>query len=82
MLQASGSFFAYEPILKALQSSHSMPLAQYLAAPSLQCEAGPSLQQRKLGGSLLSSCYSHVNKLFGTDATGMMWLISSDTAAV
>ena len=83
MLQASGSFFAYEPILKALQSNHSMPLAQYIAAPSLQCESGPFPPDSRAGGSLMSSTLSHGNKLFGLGTTpGMMWLIPHDNAAV
>ncbi|GAB4814482.1 hypothetical protein N2152v2_001528 [Parachlorella kessleri] len=36
MLQASGSFFAYAPFLKALQSTQYLPLQQYLAAPVQQ----------------------------------------------
>ncbi|KAL3153759.1 hypothetical protein ABBQ32_013348 [Trebouxia sp. C0010 RCD-2024] len=67
MLQASGSFFAYEPILKALQSNHSMPLAHYIAAPSLpkrNPEAGSSLPERTPGASLLSKLGS---KLFGAN---------------
>lgn len=69
MLQASGSFFAYEPILKALQSNHSMPLAQYIAAPSLQMptsQAGPASTS---GGSLFSSFLDHSNRLFGIGAS-------------
>ena len=68
MLQASGSFFAYEPILKALQSNHTMPLAHYIAAPSLpthNSEAGPSQSERRTGASLLSNLGS---KLFGFGA--------------
>jgi hypothetical protein len=30
LLPAAGSFFAYEPILKALQSTHPLPLAKYI----------------------------------------------------
>lgn len=71
MLQASGSFFAYEPILKALQSNHSMPLAHYIAAPSLpkrNPEAGSSLPERTPGASLLSKLGS---KLFGANPGGI-----------
>lgn len=83
MLQASGSFFAYEPILKALQSNHSMPLAQYIAAPSLQCESDPSPSGSRAGASLLSNILGHGNKLFGSGTTpGMMWLALSEHAAV
>lgn len=32
LLQSSGSFFAFAPVLKALQNSH-LPLAQFLAFP-------------------------------------------------
>lgn len=30
LLPAAGGFFAYEPILKALQSAHPLPLARYI----------------------------------------------------
>jgi hypothetical protein len=30
LLPAAGSFFAYEPILNALQCTHSLPLAKYI----------------------------------------------------
>lgn len=30
MVPAAGSFFAYEPILKALQATHPLPLAKYI----------------------------------------------------
>jgi hypothetical protein len=30
MVPAAGSFFAYEPILKALQAAHPLPLAKYI----------------------------------------------------
>lgn len=30
LLPAAGGFFAYEPILKALQSTHPLPLAKYI----------------------------------------------------
>ena len=39
MLQASGSFFAYEPILRALQSRQPMPLVQYIADTKLKPDA-------------------------------------------
>lgn len=69
MLQASGSFFAYEPILKALQSNHSMPLAQYLAAPSLPRHEPEAVlvpaERRPRGGSMLSNFSS---MLFGVSS--------------
>jgi hypothetical protein len=41
LLQASNSFFAYEPILKALQQMTVLPMAQYLvpglAGPGAAC---------------------------------------------
>ena len=83
MLQASGSFFAYEPILKALQSNHSMPLAQYIAAPSLPFESDPSPSGSRAGASLLSNIVGHDNMLFGSGTiAGMMWLALSEHAAV
>lgn len=33
MLQSSGSFFAYEPVLKALQRMEHLPLQQHLVPP-------------------------------------------------
>lgn len=39
MLQASGSFFAYEPILRALQTRQPMPLAHYIADTKLKPDA-------------------------------------------
>lgn len=35
MLQSSGSFFAYDPILKALQRMELLPLQQYLVPPTV-----------------------------------------------
>jgi hypothetical protein len=40
LLPAAGGFFAYEPILKALQSTHPLPLARYLLH-SQDSVAGP-----------------------------------------
>ena len=68
MLQASGSFFAYEPILKALQSSQSMPLTHFIAAPRIDRNApGPDTRQiAKLGGpSLLKGLLEQSSRLFG-----------------
>jgi len=45
LLQASNSFFAYEPILKALQRLTSLPFAQYLIPALVQpgeCRHGAS----------------------------------------
>ena len=42
MLQASASFFAYEPILRALQSNQNMPLAHYIANPSIRASTAAS----------------------------------------
>ena len=56
MLQASGSFFAYEPILRALQTRQPMPLAHYIAASKLKPDAPepPNQQARRADvGSML-----------------------------
>lgn len=34
MLQSSGSFFAYNPFLKALQTMTDLPLAEWLVRPA------------------------------------------------
>lgn len=68
MLQASGSFFAYEPILKALQSSQDMPLADFIASPevftaTVQAPVAPQT-------SLLQELLQHGSKLFGHATPG------------
>ncbi len=68
MLQASGSFFAYEPILKALQSSHNMPLAHYVAAATLKPEpadADSVHTQSSSGSLLLRDLFSQGSRVFG-----------------
>ena len=73
LLQSSGSFFAFAPVLKALQKSH-LPLAQFLAFPgtgfSLSLRALPHSLELKLritavhltasvnAAALLSACVS------------------------
>ena len=59
MLQASGSFFAYEPVLKALQTQQPMPLAHYIAASKLKPDApGPPTQQASADvGSMLRGLF-------------------------
>ncbi|KAL0023606.1 hypothetical protein WJX77_006297 [Trebouxia sp. C0004] len=68
MLQSSGSFFAYEPILKALQSTQTMPLADYIAAPKLRADSSgpePPTAGRTGGASFIKDLLSHGNRLFG-----------------
>ena len=68
MLQSSGSFFAYEPILKALQSTQTMPLADYIAAPKLSPDssgAEPSTSGRTVGAPSIRDLLSLGNRLFG-----------------
>ncbi len=68
MLQSSGSFFAYEPILKALQSTQTMPLADYIAAPKLSADssgAESSTAGRTGGASFIRDLLSHGNRLLG-----------------
>ena len=68
MLQSSGSFFAYEPILKALQSMQTMPLADYIAAPKLSADslgAEPSTAGTTGGASFIRDLLRHGNRLFG-----------------
>ena len=71
MLQSSGSFFAYEPILKALQSTQTMPLADYIAAPKLSPDSSgaESSTAGRAGGaggaSFIRDLLSHGNRLFG-----------------
>lgn len=40
LLQSGGSFFAYAPILKALQGMAEVPLGEYLTAPAAPPVAG------------------------------------------
>ncbi|KAL0023688.1 hypothetical protein WJX79_001943 [Trebouxia sp. C0005] len=68
MLQSSGSFFAFEPILKALQSTQTMPLADYIAAPKLSAVssgAEASTAGRTGGAAFIRDLLSHGNRLFG-----------------
>ena len=61
MLQASGSFFAYEPVLRALQTRRPMPLAHYIAACKLNPDAPkpPSPEARRAEvGSLWDRLFS------------------------
>lgn len=61
LLPAAGNFFAYEPILKALQATHPLPLAQYIlqrsSAGSSAGEAvhGPVLLRGELVGSFIGA---------------------------
>lgn len=68
MLQSSGSFFAYEPILKALQTTRSMPLAEYIASPKLVSEQS-DMETARSGGHggppLLRGLLQHGSRLFG-----------------
>ena len=76
MLQSSGSFFAYEPILKALQSNHTMPLAHYIAV----CQVNPAAataetcqaQAGRTPGAFFKDLLNHGNKLFGSRAAAGM----------
>lgn len=58
MLQASGSFFAYEPILRALQTRQPMPLAHHIAASRLKPDPpaaeppGPQAKRTDVGSML------------------------------
>ena len=68
MLQASGSFFAYEPILKALQSNQSMPLAEYIASSKLVSDLSkPETPEgeKATGASLFKDLLHHGSKLLG-----------------
>lgn len=76
MLQASGSFFAYEPILKALQSSQNMPLTHFIATPRFDSKA-PETNTRQLAGlggsSLLKGLIEQSSRLFpGKDPAGVL----------
>lgn len=46
LLPAAGSFFAYEPILKALQATHPLPLARYILHAQTGAD-GPERQQQR-----------------------------------
>lgn len=63
MLQASASFFAYEPILRALQVNQSMPLAQYIAAARLKSIAKEPLKPNE--GSVWKGLADLRTSLFG-----------------
>lgn len=46
LLPAAGSFFAYEPILKALQSKHPLPLARYILYDQSASDSSSSTARR------------------------------------
>lgn len=75
MLQASGSFFAYEPILKALQSNQNMPLADFIASPNPFSEPAQRPDaEGPAGTSLLKGLFHQGSKLFGKDPGGVLFV--------
>lgn len=58
MLQSGGSFFAYAPILRALQATVELPLQEYLVMPAT-LEPAPGRAGgwgRKASGSVTANC--------------------------
>lgn len=80
MLQASGSFFAYEPILKALQTNQSMPLAEYIASSKLVSDVpkpGAAETEKTTGASLPKDLLQQGSKLFGHKEPGTLRVFSA-----
>ena len=68
MLQSSGSFFAYEPILKALQTTQTLPLANYIAAtklPPALTRAVEATTNKAGSATFVKDLLRHGNRLFG-----------------
>jgi hypothetical protein len=55
LVPAAGSFFAYEPILKALQATHPLPLAKYILYDQNLAGSSSVRQPLLLRGQLVDS---------------------------